>query len=95
MSDHDTTPPDFSGSGPVSYSPAPEESAGRVPAATEASLLATPGVTSVGIGRTPDGRDAVVVGVEDASVTAHLPPEIAGMPVLITVTGPVEAQRPR
>ena len=95
MSDHDTPPPDFSGSGPVSFTPAPEDGAGRVPAASEASLLAIPGVASVGIGRTPDGRDAVVVGVEEAGVAAQLPAEIAGMPVLITVTGPVEAQRPR
>lgn len=92
MSDHDTPPPDFSGSGPVAYSPAASATeTGAVPAGSEASLLATPGVTSVGIGRTPDGREAVVIGVEDAGVAARLPDEVASMPVLITVTGRIDA----
>lgn len=89
--------PDFSGSGPVDYDPAdagPHGAVSRVLDSEEARLLATPGVTSVGIGLGPAGGEALVVGVVDAGVAARLPREIRGVPLVVTVTGPVDAQRP-
>ena len=35
------------------------------------------------------------MGVVDAGVAARLPREIGGVPVVVTVTGPVDALRPR
>lgn len=86
--------PDFSGSGPVEYRPAdvaPEGALGNLLATEEARLLAVPGVTSVGIGLGPAGGEALVVGVVDAGVSAHLPQEIEGVPVVVTITGEVDA----
>jgi hypothetical protein len=85
---------DFSGSGPVEYGPAevaPEGALGNLLATEEARLLAVPGVTSVGIGLGPAGGEALVVGVVDAGVAARLPLEIKGVPVVVTITGEVDA----
>jgi hypothetical protein len=94
MSDGEHPGADYSGSGPVEYRPtddAPPTALGRVSASDEARLLAIPGVTSVGLGRGPAGGEAVVIGVLDAGVAARLPSEIAGLPVVIEVTGEVNA----
>ncbi len=95
MGDDTKTPgPDFSGSGPVEYAPAealPQGTLGALLASEEARLLAVPGVTSVGIGHGPAGGEALVVGVVDAGVAAQLPREIKGVPVIVTVTGEVDA----
>jgi hypothetical protein len=88
--------PDFSGSGPVEYRPAeaaPRNAVERLRAREEARLLAIPGVTSVGIGLGPAGGEALVLGVLDAGVASRLPREIEGIPVIVNVTGPVEALR--
>ncbi len=85
---------DFSGSGPVEYGPAARVSHGTLTetlATHEAALLAVPGVTSVGIGFGPAGQEALTVGVLDAGVAAALPSEIDGIPVVVTVTGEVDA----
>lgn len=85
---------DFSGSGPVEYRPAagaPQGTLQQVLATDEGRLLAVPGVTSVGIGYGPAGGEAIAVGVVDAGVAAGLPAEIAGVPIVITVTGEVDA----
>lgn len=94
MSDGEHPGADYSGSGPVEYRPtddAPPTALGRVSASDEARLLAIPGVTSVGLGQGPAGGEAVVIGVLDAGVAARLPSEIAGLPVVIEVTGEVNA----
>lgn len=85
---------DFSGAGPVEYrqsNSAPGSALERLLASQEARLLAIPGVTSVGIGFGPEGGEAFAVGVVDAGVAARLPREINGVPLLVTITGPVEA----
>jgi len=95
MTDDVTDPaPDYSGSGPVIYSPgadAPAGTAAEVLAAEELWLMSIPGVTSVGLGNGPTGGEAVVVGVTDAGVAGQLPPAIRGVPVVVTITGEVEA----
>lgn len=94
MSDINNPRPDFSGSGPVEYRPveaAPHEALERLLASEEAQLLAVPGVTSVGIGLGPAGGEAIAVGVVDAGVAARLPLEIRGVPLVVTVTGQVDA----
>ncbi len=94
MSDIKRPRPDFSGAGPVEYQPTETGPAGAVEqllASEEARLLAVPGVTSVGIGFGPAGGEALTVGVVDAGVAARLPREIRGVPLVITVTGPVDA----
>ena len=94
MNDGEQAGPDFSGSGPVEYrptEPAPPTPRASVTASEEATLLAIPGVTSVGLGRDAAGGEAVVVGVVDAGVAARVPREIWGVPVVIEVTGEVNA----
>jgi hypothetical protein len=97
MNDGEQAGPDFSGSGPVEYrptEPAPPTAPtarGSLTASEEATLLAIPGVTSVGLGRDAAGGEAVVVGVVDAGVAARVPREIGGVPVVIEVTGEVNA----
>lgn len=94
MSDAEHPGTDFSGSGPVEFRPdegAPPTALGQVPASEEARLLSIPGVTSVGLGLGPAGGDAIVIGVVDPGVAARLPSEIAGLPVVVEVTGEVNA----
>ena len=94
MSDGEHPGTDYSGSGPVEYRPtddAQPAALGRVPASEEARLLAIPGVTSVGLGRGPAGGEAVVIGVVDPGVAARLPSEVAGVPVVVEITGEVNA----
>jgi len=98
MSDIDNPGPDFTGSGPVEYRPAdaaPRGALDRLRMREEARLLAIPGVTSVGIGFGPAGGESLTVGVVDAGVAASLPLQIDGVPLVVTVTGPVDAQRRR
>lgn len=94
MSDAEHPGTDFSGSGPVEYRPtegAPPTALGQVLASEEARLLSIPGVTSVGLGHGPAGGDAIVIGVVNPGVAARLPSEIAGLPVVVEVTGEVNA----
>lgn len=98
MSDIPKPGPDFSGAGPVEYAPPEAQSRsapGQTLASAEARLLATPGVVSVGVTTGRPGEEALAVGVTDANVAAHLPREINGVPLIITVTGPVDAQGQR
>lgn len=94
MGDIERPGTDFSGSGPVEYRPAevaPRGALERLLAGEGARLLAVPGVTSVGIGLGPAGGEALVVGVVDAGVAARLPHELEGVPVVVTITGEVDA----
>ncbi len=96
MSDIQDPAPDFAGSGAVEYRPGeagPPGARELLRARVEARLLADPGVTSVGIGLGLAGREAIAVGVLDAGVAARLPREIEGVPIVVTVTGPVDALR--
>jgi hypothetical protein len=96
MSDIENPGPNLSGAGPVEYRPAetePRTPLERLLASERARLLAIPGVTSVGIGLGPVVGEALVVGVVDAGVGARLPRAIRGTPLVVTVTGPVDAQR--
>ncbi len=100
MSDIQEPPPDFSGSGAVEYRPEPTPSKPRsalavLLAGQEAQLMAVQGVTSVGIGLGPAGGEAIVVGVVDAGVAARLPTQIGRVPVVVNVTGAVDALRKR
>lgn len=86
--------PDFSGSGPVRYEPEaahPQGAAERLVSDESESLLAIPGVVSVGIGADSVGGDALIVGVADAGVAARLPRQLRGIPLIPTVTGPIDA----
>ncbi len=86
--------PDFSGAGPVQYTPAetrPRGALAQLLAEVEAEMLAIPGVISVGIGTGLPQAEGLVVGVLDADVAARLPSAIKGVPLVVTVTGPVDA----
>ena len=85
--------PDFSGPAPSTDRPtSPRRDAGVTYwRPRRRRLLAVPDVTSVGIGLGPVGRRGAVVGVVVAGVSAHLPQEIKGVPVVVTVTGEVDA----
>ncbi|MCO4098373.1 MAG: hypothetical protein HEQ38_03030 [Gemmatimonas sp.] len=86
--------PDFADSGPVEYRPAesvPRSTIERVLANESSRLLAIPGVTSVGIAFGPPGRDAIAVGIIDRGVASRVPTEIEGVPVVVEVTGIVDA----
>lgn len=57
-------------------------------------ILALPGVVSVGIGRDPEGREVIVVGLDRArpDTQSRLPAELEGYRVRVQVTGPLKAQ---
>ena len=59
----------------------------------ESRLLAMPGVVSVGVGRTEDGTEVIVVGVDGSrpDVEPRLPTEARGFPVEIRRVGPLRA----
>ena len=81
MSEQEKPGPDFSGSGPVEFHPAApqQQSASEaLLAREEPRLMAIPGVVSV--------------GVTDANVRSRLPEHIHGVPLVVTVTGEIDAQ---
>jgi hypothetical protein len=57
----------------------------------EHELLARPGVTGVAVGKSPTGEPAIVVYLLDKSYGSGLPHSIDGHPVVVQVTGPIEA----
>lgn len=60
----------------------------------EARLMSLPGVVSVGIGLSPDGRPAVMVGLDKSrpEVQAQIPSQFEGHPVIVQILGPIKAQ---
>jgi hypothetical protein len=58
------------------------------------SILALPGVVSVGIGRDAEGREVIVIGLDGArpETRAQLPAEPEGYRVEVRLIGPVKAQ---
>jgi len=59
-----------------------------------ARLLAMPGVISVGIGRNPDGKSVIVIGLDAPrpQTQKKLPKELNGYPARVEIIGPVKAQ---
>ena len=55
----------------------------------ERALLSIPGVTGVGIGRSPTGDDALIVYLRDASV--RVPAQLDGYSVQTMITGTIDA----
>jgi hypothetical protein len=66
----------------------------EVKALHEASLLALPGVVSVGIGRAADGTSAIIVGLEAShpNIEPQIPQSLEDYPVIVQVVGPIKAQ---
>lgn len=95
MSEQEKPGPDFSGSGPVEFHQATPQQRSPIDAllaSEEPQLMAIPGVVSVGIATGGPGSHAIEVGVTDAGVAEHLPKEVHGIPVIISVIGEVDAQ---
>jgi hypothetical protein len=86
MSEVQNPAPDMSGAGPVEYRPAEGEWAEAALRSNYEDLMAIPGVTFVGA-----SDSGLLVGVLDSGVAAQLPRAVDGVPVTVTVTGPVEA----
>ena len=65
-----------------------------VKARHEASLLALPGVVSVGIGRAKDGTSAIIVGLDapHPNMEPQIPQSLEDYPVVVQVVGPIKAQ---
>lgn len=57
-------------------------------------LLTLPGVVSLGIGRDGDGREVIVIGLDQPrpETQARLPAQLEGYPVRVEVIGTVKAQ---
>ena len=66
----------------------------EVKARHESRLMAQPGVVAVGIGRDPDGKEAIVVSLDRdrPESRASLPEALEGYPVRVQVTGPMRAR---
>lgn len=93
-----TPPADFPEDAAMSYDPDAEAAAETsaiedVRRRHERTLLDIPGVTGIGIGRSPIGDDAIVVYLRDASVGRQIPKQLEGYAVQTTVTGEIDAQR--
>lgn len=58
----------------------------------ERDLMTTAGVLGTGLGRAPDGREALLVYVQDSEVGERLPRTLDGVPVEAIVTGPIYAR---
>lgn len=56
------------------------------------ALLATPGVTGVAVGKSPTGDPAIVVYLLNRNYHDAVPETLGGHPVVVQVTGPIEAQ---
>lgn len=66
----------------------------KIKASNEASLMATPGVVSVGIGKDATGQEIIIVGVEQdsAQIRSAIPQQLNGYSVKIQPMGPIKAQ---
>lgn len=95
MSEQEKPGPDFSGSGPVEFhaaAPQKQSATEALLASEESRLMAIPGVVSVGITTGGPGGQAIAVGVTDANVRTRLPEHIGGIPLVVSVTGEIDAQ---
>jgi hypothetical protein len=80
----------FGDSGPVAYNPDISISSARSNA--ESRLLVMPGVHGVGEGRDATGKAAWIAYVNSRAAAAMLPKTIDGRPVIVEVTGSIDAQ---
>ena len=95
MSEQEKPGPDFLFFLPVEFHPAApqQQSASEaLLAREEPRLMAIPGVVSVGLTTGGPGGQAIEVGVTDANVRSRLPEHIHGVPLVVTVTGEIDAQ---
>jgi hypothetical protein len=82
------------------YNPDGQHSPGGQPAAAiegalrqhQSALLAIPGVTGVAVGKSPTGDPAIVVYLLHSSDRSNVPQRLGSHPVVVQVTGPIEAQ---
>jgi hypothetical protein len=60
----------------------------------EARFLDLPGVVSVGIGLDPNGKKAIVVGLDapNPETEAKIPATVEGFPVIVRIVGSLKAQ---
>ncbi len=66
----------------------------EVKAKHEHSLMAMPGVVSVGIGKDPDGQLVIIVGLDGPRprTVEQLPKVLDDYPVRVEIIGPVKAR---
>jgi hypothetical protein len=57
-------------------------------------LIMLPGVVSVGIGKTPEGKSAIIVGLDRhrKRTVRKIPKEVDGFTIRIEIIGPLRAQ---
>jgi hypothetical protein len=65
----------------------------RVKEQHEGQLLAIDGVVGVGIQQDTIGNPVIAVYVRDAAVKNKLPATVGGYPIVVTVTGDIDAYR--
>ncbi len=82
--------PPFAESGPREYNPGISVSAARREAETQ--LLTIPGVKGLGEGRDAIGNPAWIVYIASKAIAASLPKSLGGRPVLVEVSGEIDAQ---
>lgn len=60
----------------------------------ESKFLSLPGVVSIGIGLTPDGKQTIIVGLDrpNPDTEAKIPATLKGFPVQVQIIGPIQAQ---
>ena len=60
----------------------------------EARFLMLPGVVSVGIGRDPNGNQAIIVGLDASNpeTQANIPDMVEGFPVIVRIIGSLKVQ---
>ena len=92
MQDEFEDPSAAAGDGPAgrTYDPGEDDGDPRLRRA-EAELLSKPGVEGVGLGRSDDGAEAIIVYVSTADAASSLPSSFAGMPIVIQHSGPITA----
>jgi len=81
----------------VPYNPSEDQELAEMERALrrhEATLMATPGVTGVALGRSQTGDPAIVVYLLDRGHRSGLPATLDGHPVVTEITGPIDAQNP-
>jgi hypothetical protein len=71
----------------------PMEDFSKIITSASTEFMATKGVTGVGQGKTDDGKDCIIIFVNDSNViTKDIPKKYKKVPVLIQVIGQVDAQ---